>query len=78
VAAARDHLEARVRHRGDDALGEGDRNGRIGLAVNDESRTANTAQEAHRTPPVHLRLLGRDDVRRRLEADCDHLLDHIG
>ena len=71
-------LEPRVRHRGDDALGERDRDGDVGFAVDDERRAGDALEKTSRPLPIELELLGDHDFRCRLQADRDHLGDHIG
>ena len=78
MPASRNDLEPCIRHRRDDSLGKLDGNRGIGFAVDDERRTVDPRQETRRPYPVELALLGDDHLRRRLEADRDHLGDHVG
>ena len=63
VAAARDHLEPCVRHRGDDPFGELDGYRGILVAVDDERRARHVAEALRRPGPDELELLGDDDAR---------------
>ena len=77
MSALRDDDQPRVRHGGRDALGEGDGDGGIGLAVDDERRAVHAPEALRRIGPFELGFLGRDDSGDAVHADADHLLDDL-